>query len=297
MHNNELSVVIITYNMGHLISTALDSLRGQSKRNFETIIVDNYSEDNTEEIIKQYPDLNIQLYKIHNNGILSVSRNFGMERSHTEWVSFLDADDYWEKQKVEFVMEASKTVDQNVVAISHPSREVDLCNNKERIIGSGITAGDIKKRLILEENYFTLSGMTIRKSAASQIGGFSTDPNLRTVEDYDMWIRLASIGQFYCIDKSLAVNLLHEGNYSKHADIQMKAFDYLKHKYIDNDDSFSKEEKRKAFKDAEWKKARMLQKNGFIIEAQRCITQYIKDYGINIKIIVLGLLCFFKIKR
>ena len=297
MGHKELSVVIICYNMGHLISTALNTLRNQSKKNFEVIIVDNHSEDNTDEIVKLYPDLDIHMYKIFNNGILSISRNYGMEKASCEWVAFLDADDCWEKRKVESVINAISIVGRDVVAISHPSKEVDLNSKKERIIGVGITDGNIRKRLILENNYFALSGMTIRKSAAIEIGGFSVDSSLRTVEDYDMWIRLASLGHFYCINECLAKNILHEGNYSKHADVQMKAFDYLKHKYIDKNDTFTKEEKQHAFKKAEWEQARILQKNGFFSESKQCIQQYKSSYGLNLKIVALIILCFFRIKK
>ena len=292
-----LSVVIITYNMGHLISTALDSLRNQTVRDFEVIVVDNHSRDNTEEILGNYSDLNIHTYKISNNGILSLSRNLGIEKSSGDWVAFLDADDYWESRKVEKVLDAIETAGPEVVAITHPCKEWDTVRKKERIIGSGSIPEDLYRTIVSGDNIFTLSGTTIRKAAAQSIGGFSTDVTLRTVEDYDMWIRLSEVGKFLGIDECLAVIVLHDGNYSKHADIQMNALDYLKHKNLDSSSCFSEQEKRAAFKKLEWEKARILQKNGFFAESMKCIKRYIREYGLNIRIIVLLGLCALRIKH
>lgn len=95
------SIVIPTYNRANLIKRCIESVINQTYQNWEAIIVDNYSEDNTEEIISSFHDERIRFYKNHNYGVISVSRNFALDKSNGHWICFLDSDDSWTSDKLE----------------------------------------------------------------------------------------------------------------------------------------------------------------------------------------------------
>ena len=100
MNNLKFSIVIPTYNRAGTIKRCLDSVVQQTYSNWEAIVVDNFSEDNTEEIVKSYNDSRILYYKNHNYGIIAVSRNYAIDRASGDWICFLDSDDSWAADKL-----------------------------------------------------------------------------------------------------------------------------------------------------------------------------------------------------
>ena len=98
------SIVIPTYNRGNLISRCIDSIIAQTYTNWEAIIVDNYSEDNTENIVLSYNDDRIRFIKNHNYGVIAVSRNKALEMAKGDWICFLDSDDTWLPNKLETIL-------------------------------------------------------------------------------------------------------------------------------------------------------------------------------------------------
>ena len=101
MNNILFSIVIPTYNRADLIGRCLESVINQTYDNWEAIVVDNYSEDNTEDVVASLNDPRINYYKNNNYGIISVSRNFALDRAKGEWICFLDSDDSWVPDKLE----------------------------------------------------------------------------------------------------------------------------------------------------------------------------------------------------
>lgn len=98
------SIIIPTYNRANTIKRCLDSVINQTYKNWEAIIVDNFSEDGTEEIVCSICDSRIHYYKNHNYGIIAVSRNFALDRAKGDWICFLDSDDSWDITKLENII-------------------------------------------------------------------------------------------------------------------------------------------------------------------------------------------------
>ena len=98
-----VSVVIPTYNRASLISRAIASVCSQSYQNLEVIVVDDNSQDNTEEVVREIAarDSRIDYYRHSNNLGGSVARNTGIEKAAGEYIAFLDSDDLWLPQKLE----------------------------------------------------------------------------------------------------------------------------------------------------------------------------------------------------
>ena len=97
------SVVITNYNHEKYIGKCISSVLNQTFKNFELIIIENSSSDNSLQIIKSFKDRRIKIFKIKNGGIIAKSRNLGIKKSKSRWIAFLDSDDFWYKKKLETV--------------------------------------------------------------------------------------------------------------------------------------------------------------------------------------------------
>ena len=95
-----VSVIMPTYNHAHFLGNALQSLLDQTYTNWEAIIIDNHSEDATDEVVRGFADPRITLLKIHNNGVIAASRNMGIRAAKGKWIAFLDSDDWWSSNKL-----------------------------------------------------------------------------------------------------------------------------------------------------------------------------------------------------
>src|SRR3972149_7654217 len=93
-----ISVIIPTYNRANFLTEAINSVLSQTYRNFELIVVNDGSQDNTEEILKKYVG-KIKYFYQENNGVSS-ARNKGIDNSEGEFLCFLVSDDFWEKRKL-----------------------------------------------------------------------------------------------------------------------------------------------------------------------------------------------------
>lgn len=97
-----ISIILPTYNRAHLIGETIQSVIDQTYKNWELIIVDDGSTDNTFNIIKTFEDLRIQYHNIKHSGLHSVARNHGIEKALGNYVAFLDSDDLWRVDKLNF---------------------------------------------------------------------------------------------------------------------------------------------------------------------------------------------------
>ena len=96
-----VSIVLPTYNRGYCLARAINSVLIQTYENWELLIVDNNSSDETNELLREYVDLRIKVHHLNNEGIIARARNFGLSSSRGDWVAFLDSDDWWEREKLE----------------------------------------------------------------------------------------------------------------------------------------------------------------------------------------------------
>jgi len=101
--NNEpkVSIILPTYNRAGLILETIKSILDQTYANWELIIVDDGSDDNTEDVVTQIKDERIQFYKAGRTGIVGKIKNIGIEKSNGELIAFIDSDDLWAKTKLE----------------------------------------------------------------------------------------------------------------------------------------------------------------------------------------------------
>ena len=203
-----VSVIMPTYNHGKFIGKAIDSVLNQTDKNLELIIIDNYSEDDTEKIVAAYEDDRIIYLKFRNNGIIAASRNHGIRHSHGEYIAFLDSDDFWHKQKLEKQLPHFGTpeiigVASNAVLVSETPyyRKDNLARSKRGYV-------DYKYRDILNHNRIMTSSLIVRRDTLDRTGLFDEDKVFSFIEDWELWLRMARYGSFRVLENQLLTYLV-----------------------------------------------------------------------------------------
>ena len=210
-----VSVVIPTYNHAGFLRRALQSVIDQSYSRWEAVVVDNHSQDETDEVVASFADDRIRLLKIHNHGVIAASRNMGIREAAGEWVAFLDADDCWFPGKLDAVMSAAAQ-DPGCDVLCNDEVMVDASTGAKRVLRYGPDNGDLYRAMILGGNRLSTSATVARR-------GFLTEHDLRfpesrdfvTVEDYGFWLELARArGRFHFVHEVHGEYVIHGGNYS-----------------------------------------------------------------------------------
>lgn len=214
-----VSVIIPTYNHAHFLGRALQSVLDQTYTNWEAIVVDNHSQDNTDGIVRSYEDQRITLLKIHNNGVISASRNMGIRAAHGNWIAFLDSDDVWYPTKLEHCL---AKLNEGFDLVCHGERW--LGEGRDRDVYYGPEARASYQSLLFEGNCISTSAVVVRREHVEAVGGFNEDPDVITAEDYDLWLRLArTTTRIGFVPQILGEYLIHGGNNSKAALRNMEA--------------------------------------------------------------------------
>lgn len=192
-----VSIIIPTYRHGHLIERCLQSVMSQTYSNWEAIIIDNHSPDETENIVSGFSDSRIRLLKIHNNGIIAASRNMGICHANGEWISFLDSDDLWYPKKLEMIL---IEIDKNpaVDVICHNELLFMSENGKKSLLKYGPYEADFYRKMLVYGNRLSTSATTVRREFLEKHNlRFNESSNYVIVEDYDLWLRIASCGGIF----------------------------------------------------------------------------------------------------
>ena len=208
-----VSVVMPTYNYAQFISDAIISVLDQTYKNLELIIIDNYSEDNTGDIIASFSDTRIKYKKFSNNGIIAASRNVGISESRGKYIAFLDSDDMWKPTKIEKQIELLEN-DNNVFLVYSRLIITDGIFSKIRPKRKKLRSGNIFIPLFLSDNFIGNSTVMVRNTLNEDNFFFDTDIKLRAIEDFALWLKIAKNKQIAYVDEPLVVYREHGSNTS-----------------------------------------------------------------------------------
>ena len=187
------SVVIPLYNKERHIKRTLDSVLEQSFSDFEIIIINDGSTDDSLNIVEAFTDERIRVHSIENSGV-SHARNYGIEKSNSEFIAFIDADDVWKAHHLEdlkALIENFPNCGMYTKAYVRSYKNLDITSSYNTI------PKDTHWRGILED-YFKASmtnsialtsAVLLTKTAWKHVGGFNTA--FDSGEDTDLWIRTA----------------------------------------------------------------------------------------------------------
>ena len=211
----KFSVVIPTYNRAKALHKTLSSVLAQTFVDFEVIVVDDGSTDNTRAVVEDLNDQRVNYLRIENSGGPATPRNIGMQVATAEWISFLDSDDLWYPEKLETISR-SITENSDVDAIGNNEVISASASGKVSILRYGPVTANFYQTLLVEGNRCSTSAMTVRKALIEEHGlRFDTSPDSVIVEDYDFWMRLAFHGaRFRFLDVALGMYVLGDANIS-----------------------------------------------------------------------------------
>lgn len=215
-----ISIIIPTYNHARFLGTALDSVRAQTETNWEALVVNNYSDDNTIDIVGAYDDPRIRLVNFANHGVIGAARNHGLSLTQAPFVAFLDSDDTWDSEKLARCMDK---LSQGYDLVCHAEVWVGP-GERRRTMKYGPEARATYESLLLEGNCISTSAVVVRREWLERTGAFSVQPEFVTAEDYDLWLKLARVGaRIGFVDEVLGEYLIHDGNQSRAALRNMQA--------------------------------------------------------------------------
>lgn len=191
MKNSFISVIVPTYNRADLISETIESILNQTYKNFELIIVDDGSTDNTEEVIRKFKDSRIKYIKTDNWGGPARPRNIGIKKAKGEYIAFCDDDDIWLPEKLEKQIRVFQISNETAMLYTRfKTIEGDVISNRIFPENGKYKSGNIFKSLYLR-SFIACSSVVVKRSVLDQVGLFDTDPNLIAIEDTDLWLRIA----------------------------------------------------------------------------------------------------------
>ena len=211
MDNDPLvSIVIPTYNRRHFICDAINSCLSQTYSNCEIIVIDDGSSDGSGEFLhRMYGDRIRYIYQANHGP--AIARNRGIAAARGEFIHFLDADDQLAPGKVRICLDCfQQDVD---LAIVHTHYQFVAADGKTPIETSPFPqfSDDIFCELLrLTGNHILISSTMARSAALRDVGGFADDPEYRSAEDWDLFLRLASKYSFHGISQPLVYRRMHD---------------------------------------------------------------------------------------
>ncbi len=183
-----VTVVIPTFNHAKLLRRALDSVVAQTFDNWEAIVINNFSTDETIEVVESYQDDRIKLINFKNNGVIAASRNQGIKNARGTYIAFLDSDDNWYSEKLQKCVEYAN---RGAQFICHGEKWINSdFSTREIMYGPANRATYLS--LLFRGNCISTSATCIETALLRSVDGFDESTEIVTAEDYDLWMRLAA---------------------------------------------------------------------------------------------------------
>ena len=214
-----VSIIMPSYNTGRFIQKSIESVLAQSYQNWELLIVDDCSTDNTDEVVKPFlADPRIFYIKNEKNSGAAVSRNRALREAKGKWIAFLDSDDLWHPLKLEKQLSFMK---ETGYKFTYTDYQIQLNGEWLPFIYYG--PQKVTKRKMKDYCYFsTITVMYDRE----YVGLIQIEP-VRKNNDYAMWLKIIEKTPCYRLGESLSYYIKHEGSISSGSKWKL-----IKHHYI-----------------------------------------------------------------
>ena len=209
-----VSIIMPSYNTGRFINAAIESVLAQTYQNWELLVVDDCSTDNSLELAKSFNDDRIKIFQNDTNSGAAVSRNFAIKMAKGKWIAFLDSDDIWLPEKLSeqlrFMVENNHDFSYTVYS------QIDEFSNPLNIEVFG--PKKIGKHKMFQYNY--VGCLTVIYNA-EKTGFIQVEPSLQRRNDYAIWLKVCRHCDCYLLNKNLALyrirtnSLSHSGMKNK----------------------------------------------------------------------------------
>ena len=188
MENELVSIIMPTYNCAKFIKETIESVLNQTYENWELVIVDDCSNDNTEEIVESFNDKRIKYHKLEKNSGAAVARTTAMKMAIGNYMAFLDSDDLWKKEKLEKQLEFMKKNNYNFTCTAY--EQIDEEGNKlNKVIKTKKKAN--YNRILLD---CPVGNSTVMYNV-DNLGKFEV-PNIRKRNDDALWLQILKREKF-----------------------------------------------------------------------------------------------------
>ena len=188
----EISIITPAYNAGKYIVETIESVLAQTYQNWELLIVDDGSIDNTADVIKPFLSDNRIHYLYQNNGKQGKARNLAIKQSKGTYLAFLDADDLWVPHKLE--LQLREIVKSNAdIIFSQGWLFSEQINDNLKYFNAPLGLQDNNEFLpkMLLQNMIPILSVLVKKECVDKLGNFNESPRIQNAEDYQLWLRLA----------------------------------------------------------------------------------------------------------
>lgn len=225
MQNFLVSIIVPLYNSSNVIKDTLKSLISQTYDNFEILLIDDGSTDDTYKIISRFINENKNIYYFKkNNGGVASARNFGIGKASGNFIALCDHDELWHPAKLSKQMLLFRRPEIGLVYTG--CRTVQLTdqpdfspNNRTRIYHEGV--GCFYK--ILQYNCIPTSSVVFRKSCIDEVGMFDERNEIHGVDDKHMWLRISYKYEILAVREILVNHRITGGNWSLQEDKMLKS--------------------------------------------------------------------------
>ncbi|MEH2349205.1 MAG: glycosyltransferase [Nostoc sp.] len=234
-----VSVIIPTYQRGDIVSQAINSVLAQTYRDYEIIVINDGSQDNTPQVLAEFSE-NHHITVIHqaNQGV-SAARNAGICSARGKYIAFLDDDDLWEPQKLEkqiSVLEANPHLGLIYSDSLFFSEQKGL---SKKSYNTAFPTPNLQVVFTLfRYNYIPILTVVVRRDCLEQVGLF--DETVAPCEDYDLWLRLIQKFPIYFLNEPLARYRRSSNSLSKNTEKFLISYLRVKEKVIDRHPEFIK---------------------------------------------------------
>ena len=227
-----VSIIMPSYNTGRFIKETIESVLAQSYTTWELIIVDDCSNDNTDDVVSQYlADERIHYIKNDTNSGAAVSRNRALREAKGKWIAFLDSDDLWEPDKLQKQISFMK---ENGCHFSYTNYiEID---EESKATGKSVTG---PKRISRHGmyNYCWMGCLTVMYDAEEV--GLIQIADIKKNNDYAMWLKVCKKANCYLLDETLARYRKRSGSISNHGYMKLIKWHYKLYREAENKNPIS----------------------------------------------------------
>lgn len=200
MENSEITIIIPTFNRAEIISKTLDSIAAQTFQNWECLVVDDHSNDNTREVIDSYSKSDTRFKYLLNEQKKGAqgARNTGLFNCQSEWVFFFDSDNLLQP---ECLQELVGGIREDVDVVQCFSRVIDVETGTTVYYFKWRNYGNIQDRLYRGVTYADFNHAIIRRDKVLEIGGL--DEDCPSMQEWDTHLRLSKTSRYFTIEKVL----------------------------------------------------------------------------------------------
>jgi glycosyltransferase involved in cell wall biosynthesis len=232
MKNPKISVVMSTYNRAKdYLPKAIESVLKQTFKDFEFIIVDDGSTDNTSKVVHSYKDKRIRYYKLKHFGCDTKPKNSGTKNAKGKYIAYLDDDCQFRPDHLQALLKEMERPGNEEIVMVYGDRWVNFADGKRK--GEIGIYQNFDQASLLKKNYIDTSDVLVKKEAVMKVGGWNED--MQKFIDWNLWVRMAKYGYTfvrlpviitdYTVHEDMKSVRIQEGQFNKETGFFKPTFD------------------------------------------------------------------------